>query len=155
MAEEWSRWNDGIVEANARVVEEFRANAGEVGGYFAGAPMLLLHHVGARTGTERVNPLVYLRDGDDLVVSASKGGDPHNPAWYHDLKARPRVVVEIGTGTLAVEAVEVHGAERDELYARLAAMRPAFAGYESRTDRVIPMFRLVRRGGTCGPADGR
>ena len=117
MAEEWSRWNDGIVAASTRVIEEFRANGGAVGGYFAGAPMLLLHHVGARAGTERVNPLVYLRDGDDLVVSASEGGDPRNPAWYHDLKAHPRVVVEVGTETVAVEAVEVTGPERDELYA--------------------------------------
>lgn len=144
MSEEWSRWNEGIIEANKRVVEEFRANGGEVGGYFAGAPMLLLHHVGAHSGTERVNPLVYLRDGDDLVVSASKGGAPHHPDWYHDLKAHPRVVIELGTETVAVEALEVTGAERDRLYARLAELRPAFAGYEARTDRVIPMFRLRR-----------
>jgi deazaflavin-dependent oxidoreductase (nitroreductase family) len=141
---EWSGWNARIVESNKGVVEEFRSNAGRVGGYFSGAPMLLLHHVGARTGTERVNPLVYLRDGADMVVAATKGGAPTNPDWYHNLKAHPRVLVEVGTETFAVEAVEVIGDERDGLYRRLEQLRPAFAGYETRTDRVIPMFRLAR-----------
>ena len=143
-ADEWSGWNERIVESNKRIVEEFRSNAGRVGGYFSGAPMLLLHHVGARTGRERVNPLVYLRDGDDMVVAATKGGAPENPDWYHNLKAHPRVLVEVGTESFPVDAVEVTGRERDELYRRLAQMRPAFAGYETRTDRVIPMFRLTR-----------
>lgn len=143
-AREWSEWNDRIVEANRRIVEEFRSNAGRVDGYFSGAPMLLLHHVGARTGLERVTPLVYLTDGDDMVVAATKGGAPTHPDWYHNLKAHPRVLVEVGAGTFLVQAVEVTGGERDELYRRLATMRPAFAGYETRTDRVIPMFRLIR-----------
>jgi deazaflavin-dependent oxidoreductase (nitroreductase family) len=140
----WSAWSERIVEANKGVVEEFRANAGRVEGYFAGAPMLLLHHIGARSGRERVNPLVYLRDGDDLVVAATKGGAPEDPDWYHNLKAHPRVVVEVGTDTFTVQAVEVTGEERDGLYRRLAQMRPAFAGYEKRTDRIIPVFRLTR-----------
>jgi deazaflavin-dependent oxidoreductase (nitroreductase family) len=140
---EWSGWNDRIVESNKRIVEEFRRNGGRVGGYFSGAPMLLLHHVGARTGLERVNPLVYLRDGDDLVVAATKGGAPMHPDWYHNLKAHPRVLVEVGTEVFSVDAVEVTGDERDGLYRRLAQMRPAFAGYEKRTDRVIPVFRLT------------
>ena len=149
-AGEWSAWSDRIVEANKEVVAEFRANAGRVGGYFAGAPMLLLHHVGARSGTERVTPLVYVPDGGDMVVAATKGGAPTNPDWYHNLKAHPRVRVEVGAGTFAVDAVEVTGAERDALYRRLAQMRPAFAGYEARTDRVIPMLRLTRVGALSG-----
>ena len=140
----WSAWSAQIIEANKEIVAEFRANGGRVGGYFADAPMLLLHHIGARTGDEHVNPLVYVRDGDDLVVAASKGGAPDNPAWYHNLKAHPRVAIELGTETLTVEATEVYGEERDRFYRRLAHMRPAFAGYETRTDRVIPMLRLTR-----------
>lgn len=143
---EWSGWNDRIVESNKRIIEEFRSNAGKVEGYFSGAPMLLIHHVGARTGKERVNPLVYVQDGDDLVIAASKGGAPTHPDWYYNLKAHPRAFVEIGTRTIFVEATEVTGSERDELYRRLAEMRPAFAGYETKTDRVIPMFRLTRVG---------
>lgn len=141
---EWSGWSERVVESNTRIVEEFRANDGQVGGYFSGAPMLLLHHIGARTGRERVNPLVYLRDGADMVVAATKGGAPTNPDWYHNLRAHPRVLVEVGTETFPVEAVEVTGTERDGLYRRLAQMRPAFAGYETKTDRVIPMVRLTR-----------
>lgn len=93
----WSAWNAQIIEADKEVVAEFRARGGQVGGYFAGAPMLLLHHIGARTGVEHVNPLVYVRDGDDLVVAASKGGAPDNPDWYRNLTARPRVSIELGT----------------------------------------------------------
>jgi deazaflavin-dependent oxidoreductase (nitroreductase family) len=141
---EWSGWNDRIVESNKRIVEEFRSNAGRVEGYFSGAPMLLIHHVGVRTGKERINPLVYLQDDDDMVIAATKGGAPKDPDWYHNLKAHPRTLVEVGTETFSVEAVEVTGDERDELYRRLAQMRPAFAEYETKTDRVIPMFRLTR-----------
>ena len=140
---DWSAWNEQILEANKKIVAEFRANGGHVEGYFAGAPMLLLHHLGARSGAEHVNPLVYVRDDDDWVVAASKGGAPDNPAWYHNLKAHPRTTIEIDTRTLAVEASEVVGEERDRLYRRLAAIRPAFAGYEARTSRTIPMFRLT------------
>lgn len=138
----WSSWNEQIPEANRGVVEEFRAHAGRVGGYFAGAPMLLLHHIGARSGIERVNPLVYVRDGEDMVVAASKGGAPQNPDWYHNLKAHPRAVVEVGAERVPVRASEVSGSERDELYGRLARMRPAFAGYAAETERIIPMIRL-------------
>ena len=139
---DWSAWSEQIIEANKEIVAEFRANGGRVGGYFTGAPMLLLHHIGARTGAEHVNPLVYVRDGDDLVVAASKGGAPDDPAWYHNLKAHPRASIELGTRSLTVEASEVYGAERDRLYRRLAEMRPAFAGYETRTPRITPMPRL-------------
>jgi deazaflavin-dependent oxidoreductase (nitroreductase family) len=130
-------WND-------KVIDEFRSNAGRVGGYFSGAPMILIHHIGARSGTERVNPLVYLPDGDDMVVVATKGGAPTNPDWYYNLKAHPRITVEVGTDTFPVEATELIGAERDELWQRLVALRPGFAAYETKTSRIFPVFRLRR-----------
>ena len=129
---------------NQKIIEEFRSNAGKVGGYFEGAPMILIHHIGARSGTERVNPLVYLPDGDDMIIAATKGGSPTNPDWYHNLKAHPRITVEVGTATFPVEAREVTGDERDELWRRLVAMRPGFAEYETKTSRTFPMFRLTR-----------
>ena len=130
-------WND-------KVIDEFRSNAGKVGGYFEGAPMVLIHHRGARTRTERVTPLVYLPDGDDLVIAATKGGHPHHPHWYHNLRAHPRITVEVGTETYTADAIETTGAERDELWRRLVQMRPGFADYETKTTRVFPMFRLRR-----------
>ena len=129
---------------NQKIIEEFRSNAGKVGGYFEGAPMILIHHIGARSGTERVNPLVYLPDGDDMIIAATKGGSPTNPDWYHNLKAHPRITVEVGTATFPVEAREATGDERDELWRRLVAMRPGFAEYETKTSRTFPMFRLTR-----------
>jgi deazaflavin-dependent oxidoreductase (nitroreductase family) len=137
--------SSGPRDRNQKIIEEFRANAGKVGGYFEGAPMILIHHVGARSGTERVSPLVYLPDGDDMVIAATKGGAPTNPDWYHNLKAHPRILAEVGTETLPVEATEVTGEERDHLWRRLVEMRPGFAEYETKTTRVFPMFRLTRR----------
>ena len=142
-AEVWHEWSDAIVDANVAVVNEFKAHEGTVGGYFAGAPLLLLHHRGARTGTERVTPLVYLTDGETMVVAATKGGAPTNPSWYYNLRAHPRVSVDVGARNLVVVATDVTGAERDRLYRRLARMRPAFAEYESKTSRLIPMVRLT------------
>jgi deazaflavin-dependent oxidoreductase (nitroreductase family) len=133
---------------NQQIIDEFRANHGKVGGYFEGAHMLLMHHIGARSGIERVNPLTYLPDGDDLVIAATKGGHPTNPDWYYNLKANPRIRVELGTEagteTVPAEATEVTGAERDELWRRLVELRPGFADYETKTTRVFPMFRLKR-----------
>lgn len=129
---------------NENIIDEFRNNAGKVGGYFEGAPMVLVHHRGAKSGTERVSPLVYLPDGSDMVIAATKGGSPTNPDWYHNLKAHPRVTVEVGTDTIEAQAVEVTGPERDELWRRLVEMRPGFAAYEIKTTRVFPMFRLRR-----------
>ena len=129
---------------NQKIIEEFRANAGKVGGYFEGAPMVLIHHIGARSGTERINPLVYLPDGEDMVIAATKGGAPKHPDWYHNLKAHPRIVAEVGTETFPVEATEVTGEARDQLWHRLVEMRPGFGEYESKTTRVFPLFRLTR-----------
>jgi deazaflavin-dependent oxidoreductase (nitroreductase family) len=130
---------------NADVIAEFRANHGKVGGNFEGAPILLLHSVGAKSGQERVNPMMYLQDGDRYVVFASKAGAPTNPAWYHNLKANPDAEIEVGDETIAVRAEEVTGAERDAKYAEQAALFPGFADYEKKTDRVIPVVALTRR----------
>jgi deazaflavin-dependent oxidoreductase (nitroreductase family) len=128
---------------NLRVIEEFRANEGRVGGPFEGGTLLLLHHVGARTGEPRINPLMYNRDGDRYVVFASKAGAPTNPGWYHNLKANPNASIEVGTDTIGVVASEVTGEERDRLYNAQAELRPQFAEYQSKTDRVIPVVVLT------------
>jgi deazaflavin-dependent oxidoreductase (nitroreductase family) len=130
---------------NAQIIAEFRANAGKVGGPFEGAPLLLLHTRGAKTGLPRVHPVMYLPDGADYVVFASKAGAPTNPDWYHNLTADPLVSIEVGDATVPVTAEEVTGAERDSLYARQAAIYPGFAEYEAKTSRVIPVVRLTAR----------
>ena len=127
---------------NARIIEEFRANQGRVGGMFEGSTLLLLHHVGARSGQDRVNPLAYNRDGDRYVVFASKGGAPTNPDWYHNLKANPNVKIEVGTDTIAVAAQEARGEERDRLFGAQVERSPQFAEYQKKTDRVIPVIVL-------------
>ena len=128
---------------NARIIEEFRANEGRVGGPFEGGTLLLLHHVGARTGTPRINPLMYSRDGDRYVIFASKAGAPTNPDWYHNLKANPEASIEVGTDTIEVVASEATGDERDRLYNAQAELRPQFAEYQANTDRVIPVVLLT------------
>lgn len=130
---------------NEQVIEEFRANSGEVGGPFEGMPMLLLHHRGARSGAERINPLAYLMEDGRYVVFATKGGSPRHPAWYHNLKAHPEVTIEVGTETINATASEVTGEERDRLYRMQAERRPAFAECERKTDRVIPVVILTPR----------
>jgi len=127
---------------NAKIIEEFHANEGKIGGVFEGATMLLLHTEGAKTGLPRVNPLVYLPDGDRYVVFASKGGAPTNPHWYRNLLADPNVTIEVGTETIAVKANMIAGPERDELYARQVERFASFAEYERTTTRVIPVNAL-------------
>jgi deazaflavin-dependent oxidoreductase (nitroreductase family) len=127
---------------NVRIIEEFRANGGRVGGNFEGATMLLLHTKGAKTGLPRVNPLVYLPERDRFVVFASKGGAPTNPDWYHNILADPNVTVEVGTESIPVRAAVITGLERDELYARQVQRRSSFAEYEHKTTRVIPAIAL-------------
>jgi deazaflavin-dependent oxidoreductase (nitroreductase family) len=131
---------------NARIIDEFHANEGRVGGMFEGTTLLLLHHVGARTGANRVNPLAYDRDGDRYVIFASKAGAPTNPDWYHNLKAHPNVEIEVGTDTIDVVAAEAVGEERDRLYGRQAERSPGFAEYQAKTDRVIPVMLLTPTG---------
>jgi deazaflavin-dependent oxidoreductase (nitroreductase family) len=131
---------------NASIIAEFRANGGKVGGPFEGAPMVLLHTTGAKSGQERVNPLVYTRDGDRYVVIASKGGAPTNPDWFHNVKANPKVTVEIGEETFAATASVAEPADRDRLFAAMAELMPGFKDYELKTDRVIPVVLLDREG---------
>ena len=133
---------------NTNIIEEFRANEGRVGGPFEGAPLLLLHSIGRRTGQERVNPLMYLGDGDRWLVFASKAGHPAHPHWLLNLEANPDVTIEIGTETIPVTATILReGPERDELYARQVAVRPQFGEYAEKTagHRIIPVIVLRRR----------
>ncbi|WP_395695365.1 nitroreductase family deazaflavin-dependent oxidoreductase [Nocardioides sp.] len=130
---------------NAQIIAEFRANHGRVGGNFEGAPLLLLHTTGAKSGQERISPMMYLRDGERWLVFASKAGAPTNPDWYHNLTANPDATIEVGDETIEVHAEELPRAERDEKYAEQAALYPGFADYERKTDRVIPVMALTRR----------
>ena len=133
-----------MTDFNPQVIEEFRANGGKVGGPFEGAPMILVHHIGAKSGAERVTPLVYFPDGDRMVIMASKAGAPTNPDWYYNLIANPRVDVEVGTETLTVDTTEVVGDQRAELWTRVVAAMPGFGEYEKQTTRTIPVMVLTR-----------
>jgi deazaflavin-dependent oxidoreductase (nitroreductase family) len=130
---------------NQQVIAEFRANGGKVGGRFEGAPMVLVSHKGAKSGVVRTTPLVCSLDGDDVVIIASMGGAPTNPAWYHNLVANPQVTVEFGTDQYEATAVETAGDERQRLWDAQAAIMPFFNDYAAKTQRVIPVLRLVRR----------
>lgn len=129
---------------NSKIIAEFRANGGKVGGPFAGSDILLLHHTGARTGAERVSPLAYLRVGESFAVFASKAGAPENPAWYHNLLAHPDATVEVGTETIKVRARVAEPAERDAIWERQKERAPHFAGYEEKAAprRRIPVVLL-------------
>jgi deazaflavin-dependent oxidoreductase (nitroreductase family) len=131
-------------EFNAQVIAEFRANGGRVGGAFEGATLVLLTTTGAKSGLERVTPVVCRVDGDHVYVFASKAGAPTDPDWFHNLVANPEVGVELGADTFRARAVVLDGAARDEVYAAQAAEFPNFAEYQEATDRVIPVVRLDR-----------
>lgn len=128
-------WNTGIIA-------EFRQNGGQVGGHFEGAPLLLLHSTGARTGIERVNPMMYQAVGGSFAVFASKMGAPSHPHWYHNLVARPEASIEVGTEHIEVRARVLDAAEREPIWTKQKTDYPAFAGYEQKTDRVIPVVML-------------
>lgn len=130
-----SDWND-------KIIEEFRANGGRVGGNFEGAPLLLLHTVGARTGQERINPMMYQQIDGGYAVFASKAGAPTNPDWYHNLLAQPRVRAEIGTGSAELVARVAEGEERERIWSAQKAAYPGFADYERKTTREIPVVVL-------------
>ena len=130
---------------NTKIIEEFRSNAGKVGGGFEGAPMLVLTTTGAKSGKTRENPMMYLAEGDRIYVFASKAGAPTNPDWYRNLVAHPEVTVELGTERFGAVAAPVDRAERDRIYAEQASRYPGFAEYEAKTDRVIPVVELERR----------
>ena len=129
---------------NAAIIDEFRANGGKVGGQFEGAPLLLLHTTGARSGEDRVHPVVYQRVGDDLAVFGSKAGAPTHPAWYHNLVANADVTVELGAETVPMRARVAGGDEREPIWARQKEIMPGFADYEANTSRTIPVVILER-----------
>ena len=134
---------------NAATIAEFRANKGKVGGYFEGAPMVLMHHRGRKSGREHVTPVMYLpneADADSIYVFASKGGAPSNPGWYYNLTDAGSGTVEVGEETYRVTVHEVVGADRDRVYAEQARRYPGFAEYEVKTKgiRTIPVLELRR-----------
>lgn len=131
-----SNWNEGIID-------EFRANDGKVAGVFDGKPLLLLHHRGARSGVERVSPLMYQQVGESFAVFASKGGSDSNPDWYHNLKAHPDATIEVGNDKIDVTARVAEGREQDTIWERQKRDYPQFADYERKTSRAqIPVIVL-------------
>jgi deazaflavin-dependent oxidoreductase (nitroreductase family) len=134
-----------VSDYNRRLIEEFRANGGRVGGHWAGRDLLLLTTIGRKSGREHTTPMVFTRDGDRLLVYASKGGAPSHPDWYLNLVAGPRVTVELGSERFSALAVPLEGDERDRAFAAQAARNPAFAAYEQKTSRVIPVVALTRQ----------
>ncbi|HEX4484021.1 MAG TPA: nitroreductase family deazaflavin-dependent oxidoreductase [Solirubrobacteraceae bacterium] len=127
---------------NEKIIDEFRANDGKVGGMFEGAPVLLLTSTGAKSGERRTTPVVYQPDGERMVIFASKAGAPENPAWFHNLRANPTATVEVGTDTVEVEAVVTEGDERERLFSKQKELMPQFADYEQKTTRQIPVVAL-------------
>lgn len=127
---------------NRQVIEEFRANEGRIGGAFEGAPMALIHHRGAKSGIERVNPVMYQKVDGGYAVFGSKGGAPTNPDWYHNLVANPETTVEIGTETIPVRARVARGEERERIWEKQKRAYPGFAEYERKTTREIPVVIL-------------
>ncbi len=132
-------------ERNRAVIEEFRANAGQVGGSWAGRPLLLLTTTGAKTGRRHTTPLMHHREDGRLFVFASKGGAPASPEWYRNLVADPAVTVEIAGERYEARAVVLAGTERDRVYATQAANFPQFADYQERTERTIPVVELIQQ----------
>ena len=129
---------------NKQIIEEFRANEGEVGGHFADCSLLLLHTTGAKSGKERINPLVTFEDKDRLVIVASKGGAPTAPDWYHNLVANPVVGVEYGSDTFQAQASVTSEPERTELYGKMEECLASFSEYKEKAGRVIPVITLAR-----------
>jgi deazaflavin-dependent oxidoreductase (nitroreductase family) len=139
--------SDALRSWNERIIQEFRANGGQVGGRFQGAPLLLMTTQGRATGRPHTNPVTYQRDGARYLVFASNAGGPTNPDWYHNLLAHPQVTIEVGTeaGTVrpyATRAVPLGGDERDQAWERQCALDPAFRDYERQTTRTIPVVAL-------------
>ncbi len=128
---------------NTQIIEEFRANEGKVGGPFEGGTLLLIHHRGARSGIERVNPVAYLPDGERMVIVASAGGAPKNPDWYHNLKAHPRTTAEVGTEDIPVRVEEIVGDDYADTWARLVKVMPGFGEYQTKTTRHIPLLAVI------------
>lgn len=135
-------------EFNAQIVKEFRARGGHVSGLLADTPLILVHHIGARSGIERVVPLAYLpRPDGRFVIIASDGGSTRHPAWYYNLKANPETTVEIGTEVFRVVAEELDNAARSLLWPTIVDQAPAAGEFQNMTTRTIPVFLLTREGG--------
>jgi deazaflavin-dependent oxidoreductase (nitroreductase family) len=134
-----------VRDFNTPIIEEFRTNAGKVGGRFERQPLLLLHSVGARSGQERINPVAYQRLENGYAIFGSKGGAPTNPDWYYNLLAHPDVIVEVGTETIPVRARVARGEERHRIWEKQKRLNPNFAGYETKTTRTIPVVILEPR----------
>jgi deazaflavin-dependent oxidoreductase (nitroreductase family) len=130
-------------ERNKKIIDEFRANNGKVGGRFEGKDLLLLHTKGAKSGQERINPVACIRDGDRLAVIASKGGAPTNPDWYYNVTANPLVTVEVGTEKFQARASVAQEPERTRLYNQMVEVMPGFDDYRRNTTRVIPVIVLT------------
>jgi deazaflavin-dependent oxidoreductase (nitroreductase family) len=131
---------------NAEIIKEFRANQGRAGGPWAGTTLILIHHIGARSGTERVTPLGCSLQGDGrFAIVASNGGSPTHPNWYYNLKANPMITVEVGTQTFTVLAQELDGTVRAELWPKLVTEYPSIGEYQAGTTRQIPVFMLTRQ----------
>jgi len=136
----------GANDFNTKIIEEFRANQGRVGGLWAGTTLILIHHIGAKSGIERVTPLACSPQGDDrFAIVASNGGSPAHPDWYRNLKASPRITVEVGAQGFTVLAEELDGTARAELWPRLVAWAPDLGEFQARTARRIPVFMLTRQ----------
>ncbi|KAA0111978.1 nitroreductase family deazaflavin-dependent oxidoreductase [Mycolicibacterium sp. P1-5] len=131
-------------EFNKNIVEEFRANAGVVGGPFEGRPLLLLHTTGAKSGQPRLAPLAYFHVEGKLIIIGSKAGADTNPDWVHNLRVNPQANIEIGTDAYDVVARELPLDERNDLYPKVVAEAPGFGEYQEKTSRVIPLFELTR-----------
>ena len=131
---------------NAKIIKEFRANQGRVGGPWAGTTLILIHHIGARSGVERVTPLGCSSQGDGrFVIVASSGGSPAHPGWYHNLKANPRIKAEVGAQTFTVLAEELDPAARAEVWPKLVAEAPSLGDFQAKATRQIPVFMLTRQ----------
>ena len=130
---------------NTKIIEEFRANQGAVGGPWTGTTLILIHHIGAKSGIEHVTPLGCFTLGEGrFVIVASSGGSPRHPAWYHNLKANPRITVEVGAETFTVLADELTGAARAEMWPRLVAEYPTLGEHQAKTTREFPVILLTR-----------
>ena len=129
---------------NKKIIQEFRANDGKVGGMFEGMSLLLVHTTGAKSGQLRINPTAYIKDGENLIIAASKGGADSHPDWYHNLVSNPQVIVEVGSETISALAEVPSEPERSDLYGKLASKYPMFNEYKTKTKRVIPIIKLIK-----------